>query len=354
MSASPHAKTSQGRFFEDFRIGQTIRHATPRTITVGDVALYNGLFGGRFAVQSSDAFAQTIGYSRSPLDDLLVFHIVFGKTVADISLNAVANLGYADCRFLKSVFPGATLTATSDVIGLRENSNKKTGIVYVRSRGFDETGDAVLDFARWVMVRKRNETAATPTERIPDLPKTVDPAQLGAACPKIHAAAYDTTLAGSPHRFSDYNTGDRIDHIDGITVEEAEHQIATRLYQNTARIHFNQFAESKGRFGRRLIYGGHAISLSRALSFNGLANAFHIAAINGGRHVAPLFSGDTVFAWSEVLTAAEIPNRKDVGALRLRTVATKDRPCPDFPLKGGEEYDPAVILDIDYWVLMPR
>ena len=89
------AKTSPGNFFEDFRIGQHIPHATPRTVTVGDVALYNGLFGPRFAVQSSDAFAQTIGYPRAPVDDLLVFHIVFGKTVPDISLNAVANLGYA-------------------------------------------------------------------------------------------------------------------------------------------------------------------------------------------------------------------------------------------------------------------
>ena len=354
MSALPAAKTSPGNFFEDFQLGQTIRHATPRTVTLGDVALYNGLFGARFAVQSSDIFAQKIGYPRSPLDELLVFHVVFGKTVADISLNAVANLGYADCRFLKPVFPGATLTAVSEVIGLRENSNRKTGIVYVRSRGFDETGDTVLDFARWVMVHKRDEAAAAPVEKVPDLPKNVEPAQLGVACPNISTAAYDTTLAGSPFRFGDYKTGDKIDHIDGITVEEAEHQIATRLYQNTARIHFNQFAESKGRFGRRLIYGGHAISLARALAFNGLANAFHVAAINGGRHVAPLFGGDTVFAWSEVLTAAEIPNRKDVGALRLRTVATKDRPCPDFPFKAGDEYDPAVILDLDYWVLMPK
>ena len=353
MSALPAAKTSPGNFFEDFQLGQTIRHATPRTVTLGDVALYNGLFGARFAVQSSDVFAQKIGYARSPLDDFLVFHIVFGKTVADISLNAVANLGYADCRFLKPVFPGATLTAVSDIIGLRENSNKKTGIVYVRSRGFDETGDTVLDFARWVMVHKRDEAAAAPVEKVPDLPKNVEPAQLGVACPNISTAAYDTTLAGSPYRFGDYKTGDKIDHIDGITVEEAEHQIATRLYQNTARIHFNQFAESKGRFGRRLIYGGHAISLARALSFNGLANAFHVAAINGGRHVAPLFAGDTVFAWSEVLATAGMSSRKDVGALRLRTVATKNRPCPDFPFKAGDEYDPAVILDLDYWVLMP-
>jgi 2-methylfumaryl-CoA hydratase len=354
VSAPSPAKTIRGNFFEDFRLGQTIRHATPRTVTLGDVALYNGLFGARFAVQSSDVFAQKIGYPRSPLDDLLVFHIVFGKTVADISLNAVANLGYATCRFLKPVFPGATLTAVSDVIGLRENSNRKTGIVYVRSRGFDETGDAVIDYARWVMVRKRDEAATAAAEKVPDLPKNVEPAQLGAACPNISTAAYDTTLAGSPYRLGDYKAGDKIDHIDGITVEEAEHQIATRLYQNTARIHFNQFAEGKGRFGRRLIYGGHAISLARTLSFNGLANAFHVAAINGGRHVAPLFAGDTVFAWSEVLTAAEIPNRKDVGALRLRTVATKDRPCSDFPFKAGDEYDPAVILDLDYWVLMPK
>jgi 2-methylfumaryl-CoA hydratase len=359
-------KTNPGNFFEDFRLGQEIRHATPRTVTSGDVAVYQALFGPRFAVQSSDAFARAIGYAQAPLDELLVFHVVFGKTVPDISLNAVANLGYAVCRFLKPVYPGVTLNAVSEVIGLRENANRKTGIVYVRSRGFDETGDCVLDYVRWVMVRKRDENAPAPPEKVPELPKAVEPAQLGSACPTIDAVAYDTVLAGSPYRFGDYKTGDNIDHVDGITVEEAEHMMATRLYQNTARIHFNQFIESKGRFGRRLIYGGHAISLARALSFNGLANAFHVAAINGGRHVAPLFTGLTVFAWSEVLATAELSGRKDVGALRLRTIATKDRPCPDFPYKlargpaeggtreDGDNYDPAVILDLDYWVLMPR
>ena len=105
--------TGMGRFFEDFRMGEIIGHATPRTITAGDVALYNGLFGPRFAVQSSDVFARAIGYLRAPVDDLLVFHMVFGKTVPDISLNAVANLGYAGCRFLSPVYPGDTLSAAS-------------------------------------------------------------------------------------------------------------------------------------------------------------------------------------------------------------------------------------------------
>jgi 2-methylfumaryl-CoA hydratase len=354
VSNSSATKTSSGNFFEDFELGQTIRHATPRTVTHGDVALYNGLFGARFAVQSSDEFARRIGYPRSPIDDLLVFHIVFGKTVPDISLNAVANLGYANCRFLKPVYPGDTLNAVSEVIGLKENSNKNTGIVYVRSRGYDQSGAEVLDYVRWVMVRKRDENAAVPGDKVPELPKLVDAGDIGSGCPIIKPAAYDTVLAGSPHKFGDYNVGEKVDHLAGITVEDAEHMIATRLYQNTARIHFDHFTESKGRFGKRLIYGGHAISLARTLSFNGFANAFHVAAINGGRHVSPLFAGLTVFAWSEVLAKAELPGRDDVGALRLRTIATKDRPCADFPAKSGDDYDPAVILDLDYWVLMPR
>jgi 2-methylfumaryl-CoA hydratase len=67
-----------------------------------------------------------------------------------------------------------------------------------------------------------------------------------------------------------------------------------------------------------------------------------------------LFAGKTVFAWSEVLAKSELPGREDVGALRLRTIATGDRPCQDFPLKTGEDYDKAVLLDLDYWALMPR
>jgi len=347
-------KTSAGNFFEDFRLGQTIRHATPRTMTVGDAALYIGLFGGRFAVQSSDAFAKAIGYPRAPLDDLLVFHVVFGKTVPDISLNAVANLGYAGMQFLAPVFSGDTLSAASEVIGLKENSSRKTGIVYVRTRGTKDDGSTVLEYVRWVMVRKRDEAAAAPGDHVPRLPAAVEPRLLGGACPRIDGKAYDNALAGSPHRFGDYQVGEKIDHVDGITVEEAEHMTATRLYQNTARIHFDGFSAAQGRFGKRLIYGGHVISLARALSFNGLANAFHITAVNGGRHVAPLFAGGTVFAWSEVLAASELPGRTDVGALRLRTVATRDRPCTDFPYKNGEDDDPAVLLDLDYWVLLPR
>jgi 2-methylfumaryl-CoA hydratase len=352
MKTNP--KISSGRFFEDFELGEMIQHATPRTLTSADASLYTGLHGSRFALQSSDPFAKAIGYKHAPLDDLLVFHVVFGKTVPDISLNAVANLGYADGHFLRPVCCGDTLWSVSEVIGLKESSNGETGVVYVRTNGFNQNGERVLCYCRWVLVRKRDNASPAPEAVVPDLPDHVPPADLAKAVPPISVDSYDFDLSGSADHWGDYEPGERIDHVDGMTVEEAEHQIATRLYQNTAKVHFDAHAAGQTRFGKRLIYGGHVISLARALSFNGLANAFHISAINGGRHVGPLFAGDTVYAWSEILEKAEIPGRSDVGALRIRMIATKNHPCADFPHRSESGFHPNVILEFDYWAVMPR
>jgi 2-methylfumaryl-CoA hydratase len=348
------AKTNPGNFFEDFRLGQTIVHATPRTITEGDVALYTSLYGSRFALTSSTPFAQSLGLERAPIDSLLVFHIVFGKTVPDISLNAIANLGYAGGRFGAVVYPGDTLSTTSKVIGLRQNKDGKTGVVYVHSVGVNQWDEVVLEYIRWVMVRKRDPNAPAPETVVPDLPDSVPVTDLTVPY-TVSAANYNLAHAGSNYLWDDYEVGEKIDHVDGVTIEEAEHMQATRLYQNTARVHFNLHVEREGRFGRRIVYGGHIISLARSLSFNGLANALSIAAINSGRHTNPSFAGDTIYAWSEILDKMEIPGRTDIGALRVRTVATKDRPCHDFPYRDAAgNYDPAVVLDFDYTVLMPR
>jgi 2-methylfumaryl-CoA hydratase len=347
-------KTNSGNYFEDFRIGQLLMHATPRTITSGDVALYNSLFGARFPLTSSDEFARELGLPRSPVDELLVFHMVFGKTVPDVSLNAVANLGYADFRWLKPVWPGDTIVTTSTVIGLKENSNKQSGVVYVRSVGRNQKDESVLDYVRWVMVRKRDAAAAALAEEVPRLPDVVSPDALEIPA-ELSMANYNDMLAGSPHRWDDYQAGEKIDHVDGVTIEEAEHQIATRLYQNNAKVHFNQHVQGQDRLGRRLIYGGHIISIVRALTFNGLGNALQIAAINGGRHTNPMVAGDTIYAWTEVLAVAEIAGRLDLGALRLRSVAVKNRNAAEFPDKDADgKYPPDVVLDLDYWVLMPR
>tara|TARA_R110002074_G_scaffold11400_3_gene42369 strand:+ start:929 stop:1954 length:1026 start_codon:yes stop_codon:yes gene_type:complete len=338
-------KTNPGRFFEDYTIGQTIRHAVPRTVAEGERALYTALYPQRFAVASSDAFALECGLDGSPMDDLITFHTVFGKTVPDISLNAVANLGYAEGRFLQSVFPGDTLRSESEVIGLKQNSNGKSGVVWVRTTGLNQSDEPVLSYVRWVMVRKRDVDAPAPETVIPDLADVVPPEAL--IVPEgLTFDSYDFALAGEPHRAADYEIGERIDHVDGVTIEEAEHMLATRLWQNTAKVHFDATHRDDG---KRLIYGGHIISLARALSFNGLANAQMIAAINGGAHANPCFAGDTVRAWSEVLDRAQVA--PGIAALRLRLVATRGAA---FALRGEDgKYLPDVLLDLDYWALMP-
>jgi len=177
-----------GNYFEDFELGQTIVHATPRTVTVGDVSTFTALYGPRFAVQSSDKFAQDIGYPVAPIPDDLVFHIVIGKTVPDVSRNAIANLGYAEFRFLKPVYPGDTLASTSEVIGIKQNSSGKNGVVYVRTTGTNQAGDVVLQFARWVMVNKRDLNAPAPETVIPDLDDHVTPDTIGGALPTLDMA----------------------------------------------------------------------------------------------------------------------------------------------------------------------
>lgn len=351
-AAAPGARASKidpGRFFEDFRLGERLRHATPRTLTEGDRALYTALYPTRFALASSDEFARACGLPRAPLEDLVGFHVAFGKTVPDVSRNAVANLGYAEGRFLRPLYPGDTISAESEVIGLRETSNGKAGVVWVHSVARDAAGAPVMEWKRWVMVRKRDPDVHQPVATVPDLAAAVAPEDL--VVPEgLDFSAYDFAAAGAPHRWGDYETGERIDHVDGVTLTETEHMLATRLWQNTAKVHFNVQARDDW---RRLVYGGHVISVARALSFNGLANAQWIAAINGGAHVTPCHASDTLYAWSEVLDKADTP-APGVGALRLRLVAVRDDPRPK-PLRDDRGvYSDGVLLDFDYWALIPK
>ena len=339
-------KTNAGRFFEEYRLGEVISHAVPRTVTQGERALYHALYPARHALYSSDVFAQACGLPASPLDDLIGFHVVFGKTVPDVSLNAVANLGYAQGRWLAPVWPGDTLRSQSTVIGLKQNSNGQSGVVYVRTLGTNQHNQPVLDYVRWVMVKKRDLDAPAPATVLPELAATVAAQDL--VIPQgLDFTRYDFTQSGEPHRWGDYALGEVIDHVDGVTIEEAEHMLATRLWQNTAKVHFDATQRPDG---RRLIYGGHVISLARALSFNGLANAQMIVALNAGAHANPCFAGDTVRAWSQVLDCAPT-SAPGVGAIRLRLVATKGGAGD---LRGPDgKYLPEVLLDLDYWALMP-
>jgi 2-methylfumaryl-CoA hydratase len=346
-------KINFGNFFEDFIIGQKIIHPLPRTITDGDVSFYIALTGSRFALHSSDLLAQKMGYEKKPLDDLLMFHLTFGKSVQDISLNAIANLGYAEVSFPNPVFVGDTVRLETEVIGLKENSNGKSGVVYVHSIGYNQDEKEVLNLKRWVMVHKKDKETILGTNDVPTFEKTL-PISSSINIPV--QKDIDTDATGGKYFFEDYEVGERLNHPEGITVDNSDHTLATKLYQNNAKVHFDDFMMQSSPMKQRLMYGGHVISIARSNSFNGLQNAQWIYSINSGAHANPTFAGDTIYAFTEIIETIELDNRDDIGLLRLRTVGLKNMKAQDVESTFDEngKYIKNVVLDLDYTVVIPR
>lgn len=346
-------KQRTGNFFEDFRLGSTFVHGVPRTLTEGDRSLYIGLTGSR-SVLSAASVATGMGFPKAPLEDLLVFNTVFGKTVTDLSMNAVANLGYSDVRFLAPVFPGDTLSASSEVLAVKQNSNGKSGVVYVRSTGRNQDGLAILSFIRWVMVHKRDLAAPSSTSEMPHLPGHVPFEALVA--PPLTSSSTITGATCCSDLFEDYDIHDVIEHPGAMTINDSDHSIATRLYQNTARPHFDGFTMTSQPMGKRLVYGGHVMSICRALAYDGLENGIGILAINGGSHVNPVFAGDTLSCATRVIDRYDLS--KSVGALRLRMIGAKNvQSSADITVPEGSEtarHDKAIVLDLDYTLAVPK
>jgi 2-methylfumaryl-CoA hydratase len=358
MSTPSGAKITEGNFFEDFVRGDVIEHAIPRTLTEGDISLYIALTGDRRPLHCSAEFGRQLGFARETVHDMLVFHMVFGRAVPDVSLNSPANLGYADVRFGESVLPGDTVVARTEVLGKRETSRGDVGIVWVRTRGFNQRDEQVLHFYRWAMVNKRDPDTKTGDDDSPQLPAQV--AVEDFHVPKnLDLSKFDPVVTGGRFFLEDYEPGEIVNHPQGLTIEDAEHQMATRLYQNNARVHFNHHTQKDARLGARIIYGGHIISLAHAISYDGLENALRILAFNAGAHANPTIAGDTLYAFTEVKERIDL-GRSDLGALRLRLVGVKNHDPSKEPIepqqtddKGRERYHPNVVLDLDYTVAMP-
>ncbi|RDK08872.1 MaoC family dehydratase [Cupriavidus lacunae] len=348
-------KNRSGNYFEDFRVGMTLSHATPRTLTEGDRSLHIGLTGSRTVLCTAETNARQLGFEHRPLEDMLVFNMAFGKTVPDISLNAVANLGYAEVRFVSHVYPCDTLAVESEVIGLKENSNRKSGVVYVRSTTRNQHGHEVLSWVRWVMVHKRDHGANCGEAVVPATQPVVPPEHLRR---NDYAARVReiTAMTGFDDLWDDYAIGERIDHPGAMTINDSDHSIATRLYQNTARAHFDGHAMAASG-GRRLVYGGHVISVCRALAYDGLENALSILAINGGSHVNPTHAGDTIACATTVLDKVDL-GQDHVGGLRLRMIGVKNAGSASIvfpePGEGRAAHPSNVVLDLDYTIAVPR
>lgn len=340
----------QGNFFENFEVGQKIVCPPERTISAGDVAVYVALTGDRTA-----RFCGPEGV----VHPLVTFHTVFGQTVRPVSLNARANLGYAGMVWGDPVRIGDTLTTQLEVVGLKENSNRQTGVVYVRTVGRNQRGAEILSYWRWVMVKKRTGAAIPRFNEavMPSLPASVDPRQLRGLDQRVAP----TAMTWGRFAWEDYRIGERIHHYDGTTIQSSDHMSFARLFQNSAKVHF----DARLMQGKQLVYGGVVISHGYAMALNGLERRLGIAAINACSHTNPVYAGDTLYAFTDVLDSFDPGDGYAAGALRLRLVCVKNEdpgsatvPFEMFvtdPVSAGKRaLHPAVVLDLDYWEIMPK
>lgn len=153
------ASNQYGRFLEDFRVGDVYRHWPGRTITEADNIQFSLMTMNRHPMHCDANFAARSEFGKPLVNSALTLAIVVGMTVDDVSLNAIANLGWKEIRLTAPVFPGDTVYARSEVLDVRESRSRPgQGIVTTRTEGMKADGTVFLTFERMSLVPKRPTT----------------------------------------------------------------------------------------------------------------------------------------------------------------------------------------------------
>jgi acyl dehydratase len=146
----------EGRFFEDFNVGDRYRHPLGRTLTEADNTWFTLLTNNTHQVHFNADYASHTEFKRPLVVSTLTLAIVTGLSVGDVSQNSVANLGWDKVRLRNPVFAGDTIYAESEVLEARPSKSRPAnGVVRVRTRGFNQRGETVIEYERTVLVYKR-------------------------------------------------------------------------------------------------------------------------------------------------------------------------------------------------------
>ncbi len=309
-------RKQRGNFLEEFRPGHVFRHKGGKTITEGLFAVFTDFAYTTNPLSKNVRYARAYGYRGLVVPPGLVMAVVFSQTVEDISENARANLEYIDMRFGATVCVGDTLEAETLVLGVKASSrDRDRGVVHVQTTGRNQDGEVVLTFQRKVQVWKKDLDAPVADGEVPprDVPVTLglppyDPAR------DYRALAY---LSNPDTYVEDFRPGDVIEHWRGRVVTN-DHIVLTGMLDNTSQVHCNQWMvdQDPERFvgGKLIVFGGIPFQLCLGLSSPDIAdNALADVRYVTGRHTAPVFAGDTVFASSEIREVRDCPGRPDLG-----------------------------------------
>lgn len=154
----------QGRFFEDFEVGDVYNHRLGRTITPTDNAWFTLLTQNTAALHFDQHYAAQTEFGRPLVNSTLTLSLVTGQSVSDISQNVMANLGWDEVRLPNPLFEGDTVYASSEVLETRASKSRpNVGIVTVRTTGFNQDGTPVIEFKRTAMIYRRGQAPTIPT-----------------------------------------------------------------------------------------------------------------------------------------------------------------------------------------------
>lgn len=363
MSEAPRIiRKTTGNFLEDFEPGQMFRHKLGKTVTEGLFTTFTEFAMTTNPLAKNARYARAYGFDGLVCPPGLAMLVAFSQTVEDVSENARANLEYIDMRFGAPVYVGDTLEVETKVLGIRPSSSRPNlGIVHVQSTAYKNVGSAdeavVMTWQRKVQVYKRDDDAELHAGE-------TEPDEIGCDLwlPPYEAGRDYGSMAHLSNRdtyFEDFEPGTRMEHSRGRTVTD-EHIYLTAILDNTSQVHCNQFMidlnPKQYVGGQLIIFGGIPFVLCLGLSCPDVGdNALGDLRYATGRHTAPLFAGDTVFAATEILGRRDLEGRPDVGVVETRLHGHK------FVRAEGEKHDDAPegwrkvqIFELDREVVVKR
>jgi acyl dehydratase len=264
----------RGTAFEDHVVGRVFDHHWGRTLHGSDNIAFTTQTLAFNPIYFNRAAAEAAGHRAEVVNPLLVFDVVFGLSVEDLSEAGGPFLGAREIEYLRTVYPGDTLTASSTVVEARtSDSRPEVGIVTWLTEGRLSTGEPVIRFQRTNLVRRRVEQSG---------------------------------LAAVPDGFAeDFIAGARFRHARTRTITDLDLNGLTLLVMNTASGHFSEQEMVGSPFGGRINFGGLTLALTVGLATQDTSGqAIRETGLDDIKFAAPVRHGDSIGAATEVLDVA--------------------------------------------------
>jgi 2-methylfumaryl-CoA hydratase len=314
-----------GRYLDELDPGQVFEHPRGYTFDTTNMLDFARTYMQANPLYLNAQYARAHGFTDLPASPQMVFNVTLSLGVQNDSEKAIANLGYYQVQFIRTVYPGDTLRAFTKVLERKDRGPDKPGITRIRTVSVNQNDEVVLQYERKIMVAWRGDRL--PTTPAPDV--TVD--FPGEDTPEVQLPLTDghfaPGLTGPNTYFEDYNPGDIIVHANGRTITE-EHMALTYLVGNSHPLHFDRIFSSglSGKMsGEPIVYGGLVFAWLDGLASRDVSeHATWELGFTEGYHTQPAFAGDTVGALSRILAVEDVPGADGYGIVTMQLIGVKN------------------------------